>query len=150
VSDSLSGLRDHLGYWLRRLSDEVHLSFERRLAEHGVTVAQWNVLVSLYRNESDTVGGISRFVELDVAAVSRLVDRLVEKGLVVRLSDPSSRRRIPLELTRKARKLVPVLIDLADENDETYFGALTKQQRFELVDLLKRLTINNKQEKDAS
>ena len=112
---------------------------ERRLAEHGVTVAQWNVLVSLYRNECDTVGEISR-----------LVDRLIENALVVRLNDPSSRRRTPLELTGKARKLVLVLIDLADENDEKYYGTLTELQRHELVGLLKRLTINNKQESNPT
>jgi hypothetical protein len=34
------GLHDHVGYWLRRLSDEVHTSFERQIAARGVTVAQ--------------------------------------------------------------------------------------------------------------
>ncbi|HLH82755.1 MAG TPA: hypothetical protein VKV38_05780 [Trebonia sp.] len=38
-----SGPRDRAGYWLRRLSDEVHASFERQIAARGVTVAQGNV-----------------------------------------------------------------------------------------------------------
>ena len=63
MSGSASGLRDHVGYWLRRLSDEVHLSFERKLAAHGVTVAQWTVLVTLYRGEGATVAEVARFIE---------------------------------------------------------------------------------------
>ncbi len=139
MSGSASGLRDHVGYWLRRLSDEVHLSFERKLAAHGVTVAQWNVLVALYRGEGETVAEVARFIETDAGAVSRLVDRLAGKGLVVRSADPASRRRVLLALTPPAAGLVPVLIELADENDEAFFGTLRPAQRAELAGLLQRL-----------
>ncbi len=140
MSQSSSGLQDHVGYWLRRLSDEVHLSFERKLADHGVTVAQWNVLVSLYRNEGETVAELARFIDTDTAAVSRLVDRLVDKGLVIRAADPTSRRRIPLSLTKPATELIPRLVALADENDAAFFHTLSDRQRTELGRLLRRLT----------
>jgi len=139
MSGSASGLRDHLGYWLRRLSDEVHLSFERKLAAHGVTVAQWNVLVTLYRGEGETVAEVARFIDTDAAAVSRLVDRLADKGLVARSADPASRRRVLLALTPAGVGLVPGLVQLADRNDEAFFGTLSAAQRAELAGLLQRL-----------
>jgi DNA-binding MarR family transcriptional regulator len=139
MSGSASGLRDHLGYWLRRLSDEVHLSFERKLAAHGVTVAQWNVLVTLYRGEGETVAEVARFIDTDAAAVSRLVDRLADKGLVARSADPASRRRVLLALTPPGVGLVPVLVQLADRNDEAFFGTLPAAQRAELAGLFQRL-----------
>jgi DNA-binding MarR family transcriptional regulator len=139
MSRSASGLYDHVGYWLRRLSDEVHLSFERRLAAYGVTVAQWNVLVTLYRGEGETVSEVARFIEADAAAVSRLVDRLAEKGLVARSADPASRRRVLLALTPAAAGLVPALVELADQNDAAFFGMLPAAQRAELAGLLQRL-----------
>jgi DNA-binding MarR family transcriptional regulator len=139
MSRSASGLHDHVGYWLRRLSDEVHLSFERKLAAHGVTVAQWNVLVTLYRGEGVTVAEVARFIETDAAAVSRLVDRLAEKGLVARSADPASRRRVLLALTPPAVGLMPMLAGLADQNDEAFFGTLPPAQRAELAGLLQRL-----------
>ena len=139
MSGSASGLRDHLGYWLRRLSDEVHLSFERKLAAHGVTVSQWNVLVTLYRGEGETVAEVARFIDTDAAAVSRLVDRLADKGLVARSADPASRRRVLLALTPAGVGLVPVLVQLADRNDEAFFGTLSAAQRAELAGLLQRL-----------
>lgn len=146
MNRSPSGLRDHVGYWLRRLSDEVHLSFERKLADQGVTVAQWNVLVTIYRAEAETVGDIAKFIEVDVAAVSRVVDRLSEKRLVERTVDPGSRRRMPLKLTTAGRKLVPTLIAIADENDDAYFGALSTERRGELVTLSRSLMKNNLRE----
>ncbi len=140
MSGSDSGLRDHVGYWLRRLSDEVHLSFERKLAAEGVTVAQWNVLVTLHRGDGATVAEVARFVETDQGAVSRLVDRLEEKGLVRRAAHPASRRQNLLQLTETGAALVPELVDIADANDAAFFEHLSVTQRDSLVALLRQLT----------
>jgi DNA-binding MarR family transcriptional regulator len=134
-----SGLRDHIGYWLRRLSDEVHTRFERQLLAHGVTVAQWNVLVALYHHEATTTTEVARFIDIDPGAVSRLVDRLVDKGLMTRSPDPTSRRQLHLSLTPSGQALVPVLSRLADENDATFFGELSSAERAGLMRLLQRL-----------
>jgi DNA-binding MarR family transcriptional regulator len=134
-----SGLHDHLGYWLRRLSDEVHASFERQLAGRDVTVAQWNVLVTVYHGHATTTTAVARFVGIDPGAVSRLVDRLAAKGLMTRLADPASRRRVQLSLTEAGRALVPDLIRIADQNDKAFFEAVQPAQRAALMRLLQRL-----------
>ncbi|WP_042372822.1 MarR family winged helix-turn-helix transcriptional regulator [Streptacidiphilus neutrinimicus] len=127
-----SGLHDHLGYWLRRLSDEVHGRFERQLAEHGVTVAQWAVLITVYRGDATTTREVSRYVDIDVGAVSRLVDRLIAKGLISREPDPHSKRILRLTLTDQGRELAPRLAEIADRNDAHFFAALTPDQRRQL------------------
>lgn len=134
-----SGLHDHIGYWLRRLSDEVHASFERQIAARGVTVAQWNVLVSVYHGHATTTAEVARFIGIDPGAVSRLVDRLAGKGLMTRSADPASRRRLQLSLTDAGGELVPDLIRIADKNDEVFFGALPPGERADLMRLLQRL-----------
>jgi DNA-binding MarR family transcriptional regulator len=40
-------------------------------------------------------------------------------------------------LTPAGRKIVPVLADLADQNDAEFFGQLTDEQRSGLIALLK-------------
>jgi MarR family transcriptional regulator, organic hydroperoxide resistance regulator len=134
-----NGLHDHVGYWLRRLSDEVHTSFERQIAARGVTVAQWNVLVTVYHRQATTTAAVAQFIGIDPGAVSRLVDRLADKGLMTRSPDPESRRRLQLSLTDAGRALVPDLIRIADQNDEAFFGALPPGERAALLRLLKQL-----------
>ena len=134
-----NGLRDHVGYWLRRLSDEVHTSFERRLAAYDVTVAQWSVLVTVYRGDATTTTEAARFIGIDPGAVSRLVDRLAAKELITRSTDPQSRRSLRLELTPAGQALAPVLIGIADQNDTAYFGSLPPTERTELMHLLRQL-----------
>ncbi|MEU9048665.1 MULTISPECIES: MarR family transcriptional regulator [unclassified Kitasatospora] len=127
-----SGLHNHLGYWLRRLSDEVHGRFERQLAEHGVTVAQWAVLITVYRGDATTTREVSRYVDIDVGAVSRLVDRLIAKGLISREPDPDSKRILRLTLTDQGRNLVPRLAEIADRNDAHFFADLTPDQLLQM------------------
>jgi len=134
-----SGLRDHIGYWLRRVSDEVHASFERQLDARGVTVAQWNVLVTVYHGHATTTSEVARYIAIDPGAVSRLVDRLADKGLMARSADPASRRRLQLSLTEAGRALVPDLIQIADENDEAFFGTLPVRDQAALMRLLQDL-----------
>ncbi|MEU8980410.1 MarR family transcriptional regulator [Streptomyces sp. NPDC048309] len=134
-----SGLRDHLGYWLRRLSDEVHGRFEKELARHDVTVSQWAVLVTVHRGDATTTREVARYVAIDAGAVSRLVDRLAAKGLMTREPDPASRRSLRLALTAAGRDLVPELAAIADRNDSHFFDSLTPHQRDQLEGWIRRL-----------
>ena len=58
---------------------------------------------------------------------------------MARSPDPASRRRVLLALTPPAAGLVPMLVELADQNDEAFFGTLPLAQRAELAGLLQRL-----------
>jgi DNA-binding MarR family transcriptional regulator len=69
-------------------------------------------------------------------AISKLIERLVDKALVERTSDVKDRRYQHVSLTAKGRKLVPILARLAHENDAEMFGHLTPQTQAELVRLL--------------
>ncbi|MER8187783.1 MarR family transcriptional regulator [Kitasatospora sp. NPDC094015] len=139
MTASTNGLRDHLGYWLRRLSDEVHGRFERELAEHGVTVSQWAVLITVYRGDATTTREVARYVDIDVGAVSRLVDRLVAKGLISREPALESRRILRLTLTDAGRELAPRLAGIADRNDAHFFAHLTADQRLQLEEWIRGL-----------
>ncbi|MFJ3908407.1 DNA-binding MarR family transcriptional regulator [Streptomyces sp. 2132.2] len=134
-----SGLRDHLGYWIRRLSDEVHGRFERELAAHDVTVAQWAVLITVHRGDAVTTREVGRYINVDAGAVSRLVDRLVAKDLMTREPDPASRRSLRLTLTPAGRELVPRLAEIADANDAHFFSALEPGRREQLEGWVRRL-----------
>lgn len=137
------GLYDHTGYWLRRLSNLVHHTFELALAEYGVTVAQWNALVAIYNGDATTPFDLARFIDIDSGAVTRLVDRLVEKQLLVRVPATEDRRSIRLELTAKGRELVPQLVQRADTNDQQFFGALTSAEHRQLKALMNKLLSAN-------
>ena len=136
---SVSGLQDHLGYWLRTMSNAVSHSFARKVENEGVTVAEWVFLRVLYDAEWVAPSRLAEHLGMTKGAISKLADRLLEKKLVQREANLDDRRAHSLALTPSGRRLVPRLASIADANDEAFFGALTPEERRRLAKLLRLL-----------
>jgi len=134
----VSELGDHIGFWLRCLSNFVSYSFAEKLAKEDVTVAQWVVLRTLYDHDNITLNQLAELVGLDKSSVSRMVERLVVHGRINR-SEGNDRRSLGLSLTPTTRKLVPKLAKLADQNDEFFFNSLSARQGHEFLATIKQL-----------
>ncbi len=135
-----SKLTDHLGFWLRLVSNNVSYAFARKLEMSGVTVAEWVVLREMYGEKDETSpSAVAELTGLTRGAISKLISRLLEKDLVTRNESNSDRRYQNIKLTVKAIKLVPKLASLADQNDNEFFSLLSKLERQGLMDLLKKL-----------
>lgn len=140
VKEEVSALKSHVGYWLRFVSNYVSHSFARKLEQTGVTVAEWVVLREMYEADGDTSpSAVAKITGLSRGAISKLIDRLLNKKLVIREESAKDRRYQNVRLTDEANSLVPQLAALADENDEEFFSALSKNERDELVALLKKI-----------
>lgn len=136
---NISDLTDHLGYWLRLVSNHVSHSFARKLEGNGVTTAEWVLMRVLYDVDALAPSRVAEQMGMTRGAISKLADRLVEKGLLARREDPDDKRAQSLSLTGDGRRLVPALARLADQNDEAFFRALTIAERRQLKGLLEKL-----------
>ncbi|CAH0193170.1 MarR family winged helix-turn-helix transcriptional regulator [Roseomonas sp. CECT 9278] len=126
---SPAALTDHLGYWLRLVSNHVSAAFARRLDGQGVTVAEWVVLRELHDVASRPPSHLADRMGMTRGAISKLADRLVAKRLASRHANPEDGRAHSLALTPEGRRLVPRLARLADANDAAIFGCLSAQER---------------------
>lgn len=133
---STSTLEDHTGYWLRYVSNHVSHAFARKVEAEGVTVAEWVLLRAMFDAGIANPSLIAEAVGMTRGAVSKLVERLCQKNLATRSSSKGDRRYQSVELTAAAKRLVPVLARLADENDREFFGHLERDERTKLVALL--------------
>ncbi|STX29705.1 transcriptional regulator, MarR family [Legionella beliardensis] len=133
-----SHLENHLGYWLRCLSNFVSGSFAEKLATLHISVAQWVVLRTLFDYDSTTLNEAAHAIGVDKSSLSRMIERLVQRELVKR-AEGKDRRSVSLSLTAAGRKLVPKLAKLADENDEAFFRSLSLREREKLLFLIKQL-----------
>lgn len=140
--DEPSSLHQHLGYWLRCLSNFVSHTFAARLEQEGVSVPQWVVLRTLYDSTGVTLNEAAQRVGVDKSTLSRAVEKLVQKGLANR-TDGRDRRSVDLTLTPVGKKLVLQLAKIADENDHAFFHSLSAQQRKEFLTIIKQLLAAN-------
>lgn len=136
---SVSPLEAHLGYWLRFVSNQVSHAFGRKLADRGVTVAEWVVLRELHGPAALAPSALADKLGLTRGAISRLADRLVAKALITRAAGEGDGRFQSLALTPAGRALVPELSALADRNDAEFFGHLPPAERAQVEAVMREI-----------
>lgn len=135
---NISSLEAHLGYWMGFVSNRVSDDFRLAVEACGVSVTEWVALRTLYGADHATAASLIDALGMTKGAVSKVVVKLEEKGLVQRSSDPSDARAMQLRLSNKAEDLVPRLAQIADDNDQRFFGHLTAAQQAALRDILEQ------------
>src|SRR5271169_5431850 len=85
---------------------------DHRAKARGSTRAQWIVLFRLRQQEGLSQVDLADVLELQPISLVRLLDRLVEHGLLERRHDPKDRRANRLFLTASGRQLVDDLDSL--------------------------------------
>jgi DNA-binding MarR family transcriptional regulator len=87
---------------------------DRRARAHGMTRAQWVMLIRLEQQPGLTQKELAELLEVEPITVARLADRLEAASLLERRPDPSDRRCWRLHLLPPAE---PVLAELAGQRD---------------------------------
>lgn len=88
---------------------------EKEAVRFGVTRAQWAVLAKLERTEGLKQAEVAELMDLQPITLTRLIDKLCERGLIERRDDSADRRINRLYLTPAARPLLEKLASLRAE-----------------------------------
>jgi DNA-binding MarR family transcriptional regulator len=139
MTQPISDLTAHLGYWLRYVSNHVSQAFARKVEAHGVTLAEWVLMRQLLDIEALAPSRLADRMGMTRGAVSKLADRLIAKALLTRAADPQDGRAQTLALTRAGRAIVPELAALADANDAEFFDSLAPEDRAALLRILREI-----------
>lgn len=127
----------NLNYTTKQLSYE----FFQTLKKYGIAEQQYNVLRILrgFRSEAPlTIGFIKeRMLDKD-SDVSRIVDRLFEKGLLDRKENPEDRRQKSVVITEKGLTLLDNMFD-CEKTADRLLTNLTVEEIRELNRLLDKI-----------
>jgi DNA-binding MarR family transcriptional regulator len=133
---AVSELESHVGFWLRFVANHVSAGFEAAMQASGCSVSEWVALRQLFGAGSASPAELMEALGMTKGAVSKIVTRLEDKGLVERASSEADGRARQVVLTRAGRQLVPKLARLADSSDASFFGHLSVPQRRRLMSML--------------
>jgi DNA-binding MarR family transcriptional regulator len=95
---------------INRVRVELIDALDRELSQFDISAAQLIVLASVADREADSASGLCKNISYDPGAMTRMIDRLQQKGLVRRVPNADDRRAANLELTAAGRALYPQLI----------------------------------------
>lgn len=138
VDRPAASLQAHLGYWLRLVSNEVSHAFERALQERSVSVAEW-VAINQLATGTLTAAKLAAAMGMTRGAISKILGKLDSKKLISRSVSRLDSRVQLLSLTEQAKRILPHLTSIADDNDRYFFDALDSYERDSLRNLLRRL-----------
>lgn len=128
---------------IRRIIRRVALYSRDLSGTDGVTVPQLMCMRTIGREQDPevekTVGWVSKRISLSPTTVSRIVERLVQKGWVERHRPPSDRRKVILELTEEGTERYRNLPTPLDEQFVSRLENLPAQEQAELLGSLHRI-----------
>jgi DNA-binding MarR family transcriptional regulator len=107
------------------------------LGAYGMTPVQQLVLGALCREEGISAGDLGKKLLLDPATLSGILDRMSDRGWVVKQTDPDDKRVLRIYLTDEARDLEPKLMQERDKANEEILRNLTLEEKVLLKRLLK-------------
>ena len=130
-----------LAHRLRLASAHVSQVQAATLAPHGVTLAEWTTLRTLYALGAVAPSALADACGLTRGAVTKLVDRLRAKRLVVRAAAGREDRRYQtIALTGAGATLVPVLAGVVADAEARVFADLSADDRDDLSNALASVT----------
>jgi len=131
---------DYLPALLARAHLLISSEFHRVVKAWGLNVSEWRVLSTLAdRDDPISVGQLMQVTVTKQSTLTVVVDRLVQRGSVLRVSHGSDGRVTLVEITPAGRKLVTKLIDLAREHERRVLEPFGLRRGAELKSTLRRL-----------
>lgn len=128
-----------VGYLTKRAHSLLLDAVEPLLQRHELTYAQYFVLTMLRDSAAVNPKDICLQFRHDSGALTRVIDQLAERGLLVRLRSDVDRRKVELQLTAAGRKvlesIVPEVLELLNHALEDFSAAEVQ----ELTRLLTKL-----------
>lgn len=124
-----------------RTTDIVLRRITHLLAPYEITSQQYNVLRILRGAGEDglpTLAIADRMIER-TPGVTRLIDRLVAKGWVIRERSTDDRRRVDCTISRTGLDLLAAIDPTMNRFDEDLLGMLDDDEQATLVALLDRV-----------
>lgn len=110
--------------------------FDRRVRALGITRAQWRVLMWVYRTPGVTQSELADTLDVQKAALGRMLDRLSDKGWIKREQDSDDRRIRRVHLSKEVKPLINTMRKIAAELRAAAMSGIAEQDRERFVDTL--------------
>ncbi|SDG26627.1 MarR family winged helix-turn-helix transcriptional regulator [Phytopseudomonas seleniipraecipitans] len=133
---SLQHSPGHLIALINQLKDRL---LERHLADHDVTAAQFKIVLLISQERASNSADLVRLLSLDSGAMTRMLDRLEQKGLLTRERSIEDRRQVRLTLTESGKALGVRVPQIAADATNELTGCLSRSELDEFQRLLKKM-----------
>jgi len=129
----------YLAYLLARASHLISAEFHAVVRRSRLPVLQWRVLATLADEQALSIGEVAAIVLVPQSTLTRVAERMVQAGLLLRADDAQDRRITRIRLSAKGLKLAAQLVQQARAHEAAVVQRLGAADAHTLKRLLRRL-----------
>lgn len=133
-------LRKTPGHLIRRLHQTSCQIFQTKMQEAGydLTPVQFATLQSLHENTGVEQAQIAQDIGYDRATIGGVIDRLEQKGYVLRKVSPKDRRAREVSLSDKGAELMETASPIVENLQKEILTNLNNEESDQLISLMKK------------
>lgn len=127
----------------RRISEKAHRFIIRELELRGITgivPSHGGILSLLFSGEQYTMKEIAAKIHRTKPTVTVLVDKLVQKGYVIKVKNSEDSRSTFLQLTPKGEALQPVVAEVSQAVNAIVYQDMTEADAEAVESLLQKIS----------
>jgi DNA-binding MarR family transcriptional regulator len=132
-------MKDQLAYLIASLNRRLENELEERLQPGGVPIEQFRILEVLDANEKLPMGEIAALALIEPPTLTKIMDKMVNEGLVYRAPDAEDRRRVLILTAPAGKALYKRLRGVSTAQERRIVDHLSGERAEELKSLLREL-----------
>ncbi len=133
-----------LGLLIRQVRDSMMARMQRELAasSHDLTFSQYVTIKKLAEDSRPKVTELACIAEVNPGAMTRILDQLEARSLIVRSTDPADRRALNIHLTEAGHAVWHDIDQCGQRVRDAAFASLDEPERLQLIHLLEQVRNN--------
>lgn len=143
-------LGTYLPYLVNRLGQRFVAEIAPALAEFGLDVQMWRVLIALYQRGDRPAGALADLTSINLSTLSRLVGRMEARDLVERRRASDDARSIVVTLTPHGRAVTEKVLPAAARLEAAATADFSEAELATLRQLLSKLYAGLERGDDAA
>jgi len=116
---------------------------EFKLKDNNITSEQWAVMSYLHKQDGLYQKQIADFLFKDKPTLTRILDVLEKRNLIIRISDEKDRRKFKIYLTQDGKNVVAALLPIASKIEANLKQNLTSDDVQKLSQILDKIYKNS-------
>lgn len=133
---------DSVGYLIAVVRNRQFRALDIEFAKYGFTSAQWPILRTVADGQTPTAADLCRRLNYDTGSMTRMLNRLEQKGVIVRVPSAADRRVVQLRITPAGRKVHRKLREAAIKVLNHLVRGFSPQEIHQLHEQLVRMQAN--------
>jgi len=131
-----------IGFWVCATAHDLSRVLNEELSAHGITWRQWEVLAMLSICGDQAQGELAERMKIEAPTLVGVLDRMERDGWIVRIPDPSDKRRKIVRATDQVEPVWSKMIECAKRVRGRAVSGLSSDELETLRNLLGRVRDN--------